>query len=170
MKSISNKAYMAQPQRMDQRQLGVFSMHREKTETEESVEEWLKRANECLRAKNSVGSVVWLRKCVEAAPKQALYRAMLARSLATIPQYRNDAIEHFEKAIDLDPWREPVYVQFAELLEKMQLPERARGVYSKLLEINPTHARACEQLAALRTEEKGAKPSTLISHLFGRKS
>lgn len=150
--------------------MGGFIMHREKTATAESIKEWLKRANECLRAKNFVGSIVWLRKCVEAAPEQALYHAMLARSLGTLPQFHNEAIEHFQKAIDLDPWREPVYVQFAELLEKMQLPGRTLAVYSKLLEINPTHAKACQRLAALETEKKGGKPSVLISRLFTRKS
>ncbi|HWO36781.1 MAG TPA: HNH endonuclease [Candidatus Acidoferrum sp.] len=62
---------------------------------------------------------------------------------------------------------EPVYVQFAELLETMQLPVRARAVYSKLLEINPTQAKACEWLATLEAEEEGDKPSPLISLLFG---
>ena len=64
----------------------------------------------------------------------------------------------------------PVYAQFAELLETRQLPVRARAVYSKLLEINPTHAKACEWLAALDAEEKGEKPSALISRLFGGKN
>jgi hypothetical protein len=65
---------------------------------------------------------------------------------------------------------EPVEVQFAELLETMQLPVRARAVYSKLLEINPTHPKACEWLAALDAEETDEKPSTLISRLFGGKN
>ncbi len=150
--------------------LGGFSMHREKTGTAESIEEWLERANECLRAQNFVGSIVWLRKCVEAAPEQALYHAVLARSLGTVPQCHDEAVEHFQKAIDLDPWREPVYVQFAELLEFMQLPERIRAVYSKLLEINPTHPKAYEWLAALDAEEKDEKPPALISRLFGGKN
>ncbi len=150
--------------------MGGFSMHRERTGAAECIEEWLKRANQCLRANNFVGSIVWLRKCVEAASENALYHAMLARSLGTVPQYHDEAIEHFQKAIDLDPWREPVYVQFAELLEKMQLPGRTRNVYSKLLEINPLHAKACERLAALEAEEKGEKPSARISRLFNRKS
>jgi tetratricopeptide (TPR) repeat protein len=150
--------------------VGGFSMHREKTIIEDSIESWLKRANECLRAKNFVGSIVWLRKCVETAPDQALYRAMLARSLGTVPQYRNEAIEQFQKAIDLDPWRESVYVAFAELFESLQLAGRACAVYSKLLEINPTHAKACERIAALATHEKGEKPSPLISNLFRKKS
>jgi tetratricopeptide (TPR) repeat protein len=147
-----------------------FSMHRGNTGIEKSVAEWRKRANECLRAQNFAGSIVWLRKCLDAVPEQASYHAMLARSLGTLPQFHNEAIEHFRKAIDLDPWREPVYVQFAELFEKMQLPGRARAVYSKLLEINPTHARACERLAELEAEEKAEKPSVWISYLFGRKN
>jgi tetratricopeptide (TPR) repeat protein len=95
---------------------------------------------------------------------------MLARSLATLSQYRNEAVEQFQKAIDLDPWRESVHAQFAELLEKMQLSGRTRAVYSKLVEINPTHAKACERLAALEAEGKGKRPSALISALFGRKT
>ncbi len=150
--------------------VGGFTMHRERTGAEESIDVWFKRASECLRAKNFVGSIVWLRKCVENAPDQALYHAMLARSLGTVPQYRNEAIEQFQKAIDLDPWRESVYVAFAEFFEALQLPGRARVVYSKLLEINPAHARAGERLAALAAQEKGEKPSPLISHLFRKKS
>ena len=149
--------------------MGGFSMHREKSETAESIEEWHKRANECLRAKNFVGSVVWLRKCQEAAPEQALYRALLARSLGTIPQYQREAIEHFEKAIELDPWREPVLVHFAELLERMELPLRACEVYSKIMEINPTNAAARERLAALGNAAKGEKNPKLVSQFFGRK-
>jgi hypothetical protein len=87
---------------------------------------------------------------------------MLARSLSTLPQYHHEAI-------DLDPWREPVYVQLAEPLEKMHFPGRACAIYSKLLEINPTHARARERLAALQVEEKGEKRSAWIPHFFGRK-
>jgi curved DNA-binding protein CbpA len=149
---------------------GGFSMHREKTTAEESIQEWLKRANECLRAKNFVGSVVWLRKCIQLSPDNALYRATLARSLSTIPQYHQEAIEHFQAAIKLDPWREPIYLQFAELLQEMQLPERAGEVYSQLLEFNPLHVQAREKLAELTSQTQTAKHSSRIPHLFGRKS
>jgi tetratricopeptide (TPR) repeat protein len=149
---------------------GAFSMHREKTEAEESLEEWTERANQCVRAKNFGGSVVWFRKCVEAAPQQASYRALLARSLATIPQFHNEAVVHFQKAIDLDPWRESVYVQFADLLETMRLPQSARSVYAKLLEVVPEHPGALERLAALRAVEQGDKNPTLVGRFLGRKS
>jgi len=150
--------------------MGGLNIHRERRATEESVEGWLERANQCLRAKNFAGSVVWLRKCVEAAPEHALYQAMLARSLATLPQYHNQAVEHFQKAIDLDPWREPVYLQFAELLEKTGLSSRARGVYSSLLEISPEHAKACQRLAILEPAKKDSKPAAWLAHLLSKKS
>jgi tetratricopeptide (TPR) repeat protein len=147
-----------------------FSMHREKTTAEESIQEWLKRANECLRARNFVGSVVWLRKCIQLSPDNALYHATLARSLSTIPQYHEEAIEHFQAAIKLDPWREPIYLQFAELLQEMQLPLRASEVYSQLLEFNPMHVQAREKLTVLTSQIQTAKHSSRIPHLFGRKS
>ncbi|HEY6444304.1 MAG TPA: DnaJ domain-containing protein [Candidatus Acidoferrales bacterium] len=150
--------------------MGCLNIHRERRATEESVEGWLERANQCLRAKNFAGSVVWLRKCVEAAPEHALYHAMLARSLATLPQYYNGAIEHFQKAIDLDQWKETVYLQFAELLEKMGHSSRARGVYSRLLDISPEHAKACERLAILNPARKDAKPAAWLAHLLSKKS
>jgi tetratricopeptide (TPR) repeat protein len=149
---------------------GAFTMHRGKARTAESVEEWFKRANECLRAKNFVGSIVWLRKCVESSPENAVYRAMLARSLGTLPQYRKEAIGHFRKAIELDPWREPVYLQFAELCEKMELPDLTHAIYSKLLEVNPAHPKARERLAAIEAAQKGQKSPGLVSQLLGKKS
>jgi curved DNA-binding protein CbpA len=149
---------------------GGFRMQREKTGAEESLDEWMNRANECLRAKNFVGSIVWLRKCHEAAPESALYTAMLARSLGSISQYENEAVELFQKAIDMDPWKVPVYLQFGELLEEMELPERARHVYSKLLEISPTNAKAHERLELLEPEEDGEKRSSRMPGLFGRKN
>lgn len=62
---------------------------------------------------------------------------------------------------------EPVCVQFAELLATMQPAVSARAVYSKLLEINPTCATACEWLATLDAEGKSEKPPALLSRLFG---
>jgi curved DNA-binding protein CbpA len=149
---------------------GGFSMQREKTGAEESIDEWMNRANECLRANNFVGSIVWLRKCHEAAPESALYLAMLARSLGTISQYENEAVELFQKAIDLDPWKVPVYLQFGELLEEMEFSERACAVYSQVLEISPTNAKAHERLALLKPDDDAEKRSSRIPHLFGRKN
>jgi hypothetical protein len=66
-----------------------------------------------------------------------------------------EPFEHFQKAIDLDPWREPVYVQFAELLEKMQVP----GAHTRrIFQASRNQPHACEGLrVACRTGCRGKR-------------
>jgi tetratricopeptide (TPR) repeat protein len=132
---------------------GAFNLHRGKTTTQEAIEQCFGRATECLRVGNFVGSIVWLRKCAEMSPDEARYHALLARSLSAVTQYRDEAIEEFQRAINLDPLNTVPYIQFAELYESMQLPSRACLLYSRVLEINPVHAKARERLAQMDTAQ-----------------
>jgi len=136
------------------------------------VDECLARAKENLRAHNFAGSILWLRKCVEIAPEVAKYHAMLARSLAAVPQYRQDAISRFEKAIELDAWGTSTYFQLAELYEVMRLPWRAVPLFRKILEIDPQHSKAIARLRELepKREEREEKRFGFVSRLFQRKS
>ena len=144
---------------------GAFTLGQEKTESEETVDECLTRAKQALRARNFAGSILWLRKCVEIAPDVAKHHAMLARSLAAFPQYRQDAVRHFSLAIELDQWNTSAYFQFGELYEAMGLPWRAVPHYRRILEIDPEHAKAIERLAALEDETVSAKPRSAKSFL-----
>jgi tetratricopeptide (TPR) repeat protein len=148
---------------------GSFDLQRGKTQVEETVEVCFNRAMECLQAKNISGSITWLRKCVNTVPDNAKYRALLARSLATVPAYRNEAIENFQKAIEFDPWNTNAYLEFGEIYEKMGLPWRATPLYAKVLEIDPDHAKARERLAKLEPQKKTDKRklSPVISRVFG---
>jgi curved DNA-binding protein CbpA len=150
---------------------GIFIIDHSKTELQETAEECAHRAIELLRAYNFAGSIFWLRKCVRIAPNVARYRAMLARSLAAVKQYRREAIEQFQKAIELDPLGIPTYLQFGQLYEDMQLPWRARPLYQRILEIDSTHKGARERLRAIDAKEgkKEPKASPLVSRLFSRK-
>ena len=120
----------------------VYKLGRSKSPYQKDIDDCLLNATQCLRADNFVGSVVWLRKCVELAPEDAQFRALLARSLGTIPQYRNEAIEQYERAIELDPWNVRSLVQLATLYEELQLPWKARPLYSKILVLDPLNAKA----------------------------
>ncbi len=150
---------------------GIFNLDHGKTELQETGEECAQRAIELLRAYNFAGSIFWLRKCVRIAPNVARYRAMLARSLAAVKQYRKEAVEQFQKAIELDPLSIPTYLKFGRLYEDMQLPWRSRPLYEKILEIDPTHAEARERIRAIDAKEgkKGTKGPPLVARLFSRK-
>jgi len=144
---------------------GAFVLGQEKTESEETVDDCLTRAKQALRARNFAGSILWLRKCVEIAPNVAKHHAMLARSLAAFPQYRQDAVRHFSLALELDQWNTSTYFQFGELYEAMSLPWRAVPLYRRVLEIDPEHTKAIERLAALETEGDSPKPKSERSFL-----
>jgi tetratricopeptide (TPR) repeat protein len=133
---------------------GAFDLAREKTESLETFGDCMDRANECLRARNFVGSIVWLRKCVHIAPHDAKSHSLLARSLGTVPAYRNEAISHFQRAIELDPWNTGAYFHCGELYESMKLPWRASPLYSQILTIDPEHNGAHERLSAIKASEK----------------
>ena len=151
---------------------GAFTLGQDKTESQETVDECLARAKENLRAHNFAGSILWLRKCVEIAPEVAKYHTMLARSLAAVPQYRQEAIGRFEKAIELDPWGTSAYFQLAELYEVMRLPWRATPLYRKILEIDPEHSKASARLRELESkrEPREEKSFQFVSKFFQRKS
>jgi tetratricopeptide (TPR) repeat protein len=153
---------------------GALTLGQSKAENQESVDECFTRAKQCLRAHDVAGSILWLRKCVAIAPAVVKYHAILARSLAEVPQYRQEAIQQFEKAIELDDWNTSVYFQFAELYEVMRLPASAIPLYQKILEIDPEHSKARERLreveSALKVKLEGDEKSvSFVSRLFHRK-
>ena len=143
---------------------GAFTLGQEKTESEATVDECLTRAKQALRARNFAGSILWLRKCVEIAPNVAKHHAMLGRSLAAFPQYRQDAVRHFSLALELDQWNTSTYFQFGELYEVMGLPWRAVPLYRRILEIDPEHAKAIERLIAF--EKKTDSPKSKSGKSF----
>jgi tetratricopeptide (TPR) repeat protein len=147
---------------------GAFNLGRGKTESQEILEESLARANECIRARNFVGSIQWLRKCAAVAPENAKIHAMLARSLRHIGRHNDEAVEHYEKAVELDPLNAAVFFQFGEFCEEMGIPSRARELYGKVLEIDPTHAKTLGRLAQLDAAER--TESSVFSRMFSRKS
>jgi tetratricopeptide (TPR) repeat protein len=149
---------------------GAFTLGQEKTEDQETVDDCLMQAKQCVRARNFAGSILWLRKCVELEPEVAKYHAMLARSLAAIPQYRQEAVHHFSVAIEQDEWNTSTYFQFGELYEVMHLPWRAVSLYRKILEIDPEHTKALERLAALEKKTEASQGKSFVSRLFSRKS
>jgi tetratricopeptide (TPR) repeat protein len=148
---------------------GAFRLGKEKTETEKTVDECLAEAKQCVRAFNFAGSILWLRKCVEMAPNEAKYQAILARSLAAVPQYRKDAEFHFKRAIELDEWNTSTYFQFGELYESMGLPWRALPLYRKILEIDPAHSKAIERLNELESKPEEPEKQSFVGRLFRRK-
>jgi len=127
----------------------TFALRRQQSELQKTAEECIQKARECLKGQNPGGTILWLRKAVEMEPKSDKYHALLARALSSVVPLRREAIEHFEKALEIDPSNTIVRFQIAALYEEMKLPWRARLHYEKVLEIDPTHPKAQKRLRLL---------------------
>jgi len=141
---------------------------RMQTEEEENTDHCFRLATNCQRGGNATGAIFWFRRCVSLAPEVAKYHASLAISLATLNHFRREAVEHFQRAIELDRWNPLTYLQLGELYEAMQLPWRAGPLYSKILEMDPIHDVARQRLAAI--DDKANKNARLATvSLFSKK-
>lgn len=139
-----------------------------KTEAEATLEECEKLAVNAIRDKNFEGAIFWGRKCVTFAPEVAKYRFQLASHLALLPHHHREAVEHFQKGTELDPWNTAGHLQFGELFEIMKLPWRAAALYSKILELDPGNMVARQRLARAQGKEKKDK-KPVVARLFSRK-
>jgi len=97
----------------------------------------------------------------------AKYRVSLASSLAALKHFRREAVEQFQKAIELDQWNPMAYLHLGELYETMQLPWRVGPLYSKVLEMEPGHDVARQRLTVI--ENKANKKTRLATTSFFKK-
>lgn len=148
---------------------GAFALGLSKTEIHKQAEECLDRARECLLVQNYAASIGWLRQAVNLDPSSSRNHGLLARSLAAVPQYRHEAVEHFNKAIQLDPLNAVACFQFAQLYEEMKLPWRAQPLYQRAVELNPANTAARERLGALaEAEAKKSASRPILGRLLRR--
>jgi tetratricopeptide (TPR) repeat protein len=110
---------------------------------------YLDKALECLAEKNFSGSILWLHRAIEHEPNRSSHRAMLGRCLSSIPEYHREAVEQFEMAIDLDPRNITAHLHYAELLEQLRAPWKARLHYTRALELDPHSVEAGDRLNRL---------------------
>ena len=147
--------------------------HEERQETrgiQAPARECLERSRECLAVKNYVGSILWLRRAIEVDPRSPAYRTMLGHSLAAVPEYRHEAVEQFEKAIELDPSHIAAHFEYAKMLELMKLPGRARRYYVRVLELDMDHREARERLNRIDSATpRPSSRSSLLGRITGRR-
>jgi curved DNA-binding protein CbpA len=110
---------------------------------------YLEKAQECMAEKNFSGSILWLHRAIESEPGCSSHRATLGRCLSAVPEYRREAVQQFEIAIELDPRNVAAHFGYGELLEILKAPWRARSHYLRVLELDANHREAREHLSRL---------------------
>lgn len=87
-----------------------------------------------------------LLEAVRLDDEQARYHRLLGRAYARNPKWRASAIEHFQRAIELDEYDEGTYLSLGEVYELDGREEDARRAFQRVLSLDPSHPRAREKL------------------------
>jgi curved DNA-binding protein CbpA len=132
---------------------------------------YLNKAHECMAEKNFAASILWLHRAIECEPNSSSHRAMLGRCLSAIPEYRTEAVEQFEMAIEIDPRNLAAHLQYGELLEQLKLFGRARSHYLRVLEIDTNHQEARKRLIKMDLEApRSVSRPSLFARFTGRRA
>jgi hypothetical protein len=134
------------------------------------AQESLDKAQECIAEKNLAGCILWLHRAIDSEPNSSSHRALLGQCLSAIPEYRREAVQQFERAIELDPRNLAAHLHYGELLEHLRAPARARSHYLCVLELEPANWEALERLRRMALGAPlGAARTSLLGRLTGRR-
>jgi curved DNA-binding protein CbpA len=102
-----------------------------------------------------------LRQSVRLMPEVPRYRYWLAMSLSKNPKWRREAEEHFQKAIDLEPFNAAHYLGMALMFQEVGMLLRAESLLKRAQQVAPGDKSVLEALQLLKSKmsNKGNKES-----------
>lgn len=89
-----------------------------------------------------------LEEVVRLDPDEAPYHRLLGRACAKNPRWRPNAVEHLQKAIELDAFDARSHWFLGELFEEMGNRSEAKKMYRQVLGLDPNHKGAQDKLAS----------------------
>jgi curved DNA-binding protein CbpA len=121
------------------------------------AEDYYQRAQKSYSSRNFFEAVQFLRSATQIAPDVPKYWRQLGIVLTKNEQWRKEAEDSFNRAIDLEPLNAENHLYLAFLYRNSALKLRARRCFAKVLELDPKNDVAAAQIAEIDTEESGQK-------------
>jgi curved DNA-binding protein CbpA len=115
------------------------------------------RAKVLIGKRQFAASVQFLENAVKQDASNATYRLELGRVLGLNPRHRPEAEKQLKQAIELDPASVEAKHELGLLYRKMDRNEEAAAQFREVLNWEPTHAEAAEQLAELGGGKRGGR-------------
>jgi tetratricopeptide (TPR) repeat protein len=116
-----------------------------------SVEVQVQTGQQAFRKGDFKTAAHFFETAVKAAPTQASYHLLLAKTLTQVPGRQRDAETHYKKAIELDPSGVDHYLGLGLLYKKSGMIQRAQRQFEEALIWDPENKTAKEELRNLQT-------------------
>ena len=133
------------------------------------AEDYFQRSQKSFNSRNVFEAVQFLRSATQIAPDVPKYWRHLGISLSKNDQWRKEAEDSFNRAIDLESRNPENYLYLAFLYRNSNLRLRARRCFTKVLELDPKNDVARDQIAQIDAEESGSQKKGSIRDLFKKK-
>lgn len=142
---------------------------------EEKAKAIFKKAKSFKAMKDYNKVVLAMKEAIRLDANKPAYYLMLGSSQAQIPEYKKDAEQNLQKAVQMESWNaEPVF-ELGMLFYSERLFKRAETYFRKALELEPNHQQARIKLEAIVGPEKKftdlaqEKLGKFLPSIFGRK-
>ena len=133
------------------------------------AEDYYQRAQKAYSSRNFFEAVQFLRSATQIAPTVAKYWRQLGIALSKNDQWRKEAEDSFQRAVDLEPQNPENHLYLAFLYRNSDLKLRARRCFMKVLELDPKNDVAKTQIAEIDTGESGLAKKGILDGLWKKK-
>jgi curved DNA-binding protein CbpA len=169
----SRARHMYDSSSMDDRRISPATIMQDaRKPTSENVakvaEDYFQRAQKSYSSRNFYEAVQFLRSATQIAPEIPKYWRQLGIALSKNDQWRKEAEDSFNRAIELEPQNSENYLYLAFLYRNSNLRLRAKRCFMKVLELDPKNDVARDQIDQIETEESGSQKKGLRD-LFKKK-
>lgn len=167
---------------VERKVIGATTLNSENTTTtltKETVsrvaEEHSQKAQKCYEEGNYYQAVQFLRSATQIAPDVPRYWRQLGISLSRNPQWRKEAEDSFQRAMELDPKNPENHLYLGFLYKNSGLKLRSKKHFQICHEMDPSNEIASRELHLLDAEElKEAEPPAsskkgLLGNIFKKK-
>jgi Tfp pilus assembly protein PilF len=124
------------------------------------AEDYYKKALKAHEVGDYVQATQFLKSATQISPNVAKFWRQLGASMARNPQWRKEAEESFQKAIELEPKNQENHLGLGYLYKTSGLKLRARKHFQACLEMDPYNEIAARELNELDGVEPLRKPSS----------
>lgn len=170
--SRSRQQYDSAP--LDDRRINVSSSPSEPAKpSAENIakvaEDYYQRAQKSYSARNFFEAVQFLRSATQISPTVPKYWRQLGIALSKNDQWRKEAEDSFQRAVDLEPENPENHLYLAFLYRNSDLKLRARRCFTKVLELDPRNEVAKAQIAEIDSGDSGLTKKGILDGLWKKK-
>jgi curved DNA-binding protein CbpA len=133
------------------------------------AEDYYQRAQKAYSSRNVFEAVQFLRSATQIAPTVAKYWRQLGISLSKNDQWRKEAEDSFQRAVDLEPQNPENHLYLAFLYRNSDLKLRARRSFLRVLELDPKNDVAKAQIEEIDTGDSGMTKKGILDGLWKKK-